>query len=574
MSRPAIPVVRRPVLACALAVLSVLPVAPAGAAAAAPSQPAAATAPRRMISAWLPYWTHTSALSRVRANADLYTDASPFWFDLGDNGSLRRKAGSVTDARIAETVADLHAVGLPVYPTVGESLNTPEMASFLADRARRARHVADLVSLVEHHRFDGIDLDYESMVFGGTVAQRAQVRDGFSALCRELAGALHAEGKILSVTVGPRRSDTDPNWAVYDYAALGTAADRFRIMTYDYGWKGSKKANPVAPLWWVDSIIGYAVSRVPAAKIWVGVPTYGYDWPAGRTGSAVSFAQAQELQRTHRAPRRWRTTVSPADGRPVHAPYFTYRRDGVQHTVYYNDAASARSLVSLVGKYRLGGAALWGVGSEDAATWRNVRSYAATIAPTATTTTLRPQAGAVSYGRSAGMSVAVRDRRGRAMAGVRVTLQGRTSATGRWRSLAVTRTAADGRATFAVRPRGTTEYRVYTSHTWASQGSLSTPRRLTVTRSVTGGAPPSVKSGRAVRVSGTAFPGSSGLTVQVQRYARRQWPTVASARTGTGGRYAVSVPAVGRGRALYRVRVVGTRSHGTGYSKPVVVTVR
>ena len=107
-----------------------------------------------------------------------------------------------------------------------------------ADYVQRAAHVAALVDLVTANGFDGIDLDYEAMNFGGTATDKASARNGFVTLVRELGAALDRQGRLLSVTVGARTRVDDPNWSVFDYAGIGPAADRFRIMTsYDYHWR-------------------------------------------------------------------------------------------------------------------------------------------------------------------------------------------------------------------------------------------------------------------------------------------------------------------------------------------------
>ena len=73
-----------------------------------------------------------------------------------------------------------------------------------ADCAQRAAHVAALVDLVTANGFDGIDLDYEAMNFGGTATDKASARNGFVTLVRELGAALDRQGRLLSVTVGAR----------------------------------------------------------------------------------------------------------------------------------------------------------------------------------------------------------------------------------------------------------------------------------------------------------------------------------------------------------------------------------
>ena len=49
------------------------------------------------------------------------------------------------------------------------------------------------------------------------------------------------------------------------------------LMTYEWGWSGGPPMA-VAPINSVRAVINYAVSVIPAKKIMMGMPLYGYDW--------------------------------------------------------------------------------------------------------------------------------------------------------------------------------------------------------------------------------------------------------------------------------------------------------
>lgn len=283
------------------------------------------SAPRRIVSGWLPYWTMPNSLASATANGDLWSDASPFWYEATAAATIVNHTGAgdpaVRDALLTS--------GIKVLPTVTESLTAPQMAALLSDPSQRAAHVSTLVGLVTANGYDGIDLDYENMNFGTSdPTVRTAVRTGFVTFAGELNAALDAQGKLLSITVGPRTSSTDSNWAVFDYAGIGAVADKVRILTYDYHYSGS---NPgaIAPLSWVERVLGYAVTAIPAGRVQVGVPLYGYDWvcsdstcaakESGTRATAMTYAQVDALRLAVGATRQWSAT----DG----APSFTYTDD-------------------------------------------------------------------------------------------------------------------------------------------------------------------------------------------------------------------------------------------------------
>lgn len=59
----------------------------------------------------------------------------------------------------------------------------------------------------------------------------------------------------------------------------------------------------VAPLPNVRQVVEYALTEIPASKIWLGVPLYGYDWPLpfvqGRT-KAQSISPQEAVARAVR----------------------------------------------------------------------------------------------------------------------------------------------------------------------------------------------------------------------------------------------------------------------------------
>ena len=168
----------------------------------------------------------------------------------------------------------------------------------------------------------------------------APTRAGFDAMVQELSGALHARGMILAVDVITKLSEPggSPAQQVYDYPTIGRYADRVRIMTYDEHAQGTGyPGGPVSGISWVDPIIAFASSVIPPAKLYMGVPLYGYDWSSKTNrGSAVSYTQAANLMAQYHATRQW----SVQDG----SPFFTYTdASGARHTVWYDDAESLQA---------------------------------------------------------------------------------------------------------------------------------------------------------------------------------------------------------------------------------------
>ena len=229
----------------------------------------------------------------------------------------------------------------------------------LATPASRTSHVATLVQLVLDRGYDGLDLDWELV----PVADR----DRFSAFVEELAGALHEEHRLLSIAVFPKESEPGA-WAtqkVADYRRLGAAVDEFKVMTYSYsgGWSDP---GPQAPLDWAGRVLAFAASQVPPEKVLMGVPFYGFDWHGGVTTAVHWRDAAAKLEELGTAASRDKASQEAT---------FTYEKDGVTHTVFFQDrAAVAAKLAMLTQKHaKLGGIAIWQMYGEDPGVWSVIR---------------------------------------------------------------------------------------------------------------------------------------------------------------------------------------------------------
>ncbi|HUR78972.1 MAG TPA: glycosyl hydrolase family 18 protein [Acidimicrobiales bacterium] len=332
------------------------------------TSPSAGAESARKVSAWLPYWD-SRAYQSFLDNSDLYSELSPFWYELSASGSITPYPGA-EDATIVNGAKNK---GVAVIPTITNDFDPARVHTMLATAASRAAHVTAIVNLVVTKDYDGFDVDYESL--------QASERDLFSAFVSELATALHAKGKKLTVAVHPKTSEPG-SWdgpQAQDYAAIGKAADKVRIMAYDYHWSTSA-AGAIAPLSWVEQVAQFSVSQISAAKVQLGMPSYGYDW-VGSTGEGQMWAELEALRANKAATKQWSTADT--------APWFTYSADGKSHTVWYENAQSIDPKLALVDKYGLAGAIFWRIGGEDPAVWTKARTrWGTQTAPATTTTTL------------------------------------------------------------------------------------------------------------------------------------------------------------------------------------------
>lgn len=283
---------------------------------------------------------------------------SPVWYQPTDSGDLVF-ASNEADAQASRRGADPETSSGALIPSVSNfrdgHWDGDLVASILADSDRRQRHVEALVEAANKPGVAGIDLDYESLP--------AESRSAFSEFVRELAAALDAVDRRLTVTVHAKIEEpgTSPAAQAQDWRAIAAAADEVRIMAYDHSWSESEP-GPVAPLPWVEEVLRFATQQMPPEKVSLGLATYGYDWPEGRPGDDVAWADAREILAEHDVDEVWDEDAA--------APWFTYTdASGTERTVWYENARSLQAKIDLARQYEVGSVFIWKAGGEDPAIW-------------------------------------------------------------------------------------------------------------------------------------------------------------------------------------------------------------
>jgi spore germination protein len=276
-----------------------------------PSASTEALTPPRFVSGWIPYW-EGDWTRPFDQSPQILREVSPMAFEVDD----------VTDTpdpldvwiRQTESTTDLNAIvakagNLPVIPAVFDSTGNNVLAQVLADPARRAAHIQQLMTIVNDPRFDGIDLDYENFAFNDSADSKALVFANWPVFLKDLKAAMLPSGKILSVTVPPVWTKTTVNdsskspatcsfdlalttescrgYRMYNWpATIGDGVvDRFRIMVYDWS---VGLAGPIAPRWWFEDVLALVRTRIPAGywdRVQLGVPTYGRNWAKVESGT-------------------------------------------------------------------------------------------------------------------------------------------------------------------------------------------------------------------------------------------------------------------------------------------------
>ena len=195
----------------------------------------------------------------------------------------------------------------------------------------------------------GLDIDFEFLMPSDAAA--------YAAFIEKARIRLNAAGYPVIVALAPKASRDQPGqfYEGHDYALLGQAANEVFVMTYEWGYTfGPPMA--VAPLPSVRRVLDFAVTEVPAEKIYMGVQNYGYDWTlpykSGETRARlIGNEEAIEIARRVGAEIRYDEISA--------SPYFNYSENGTDHEVWFEDARSYAAKLPLIAEHGFAGAGFW-----------------------------------------------------------------------------------------------------------------------------------------------------------------------------------------------------------------------
>lgn len=238
--------------------------------------------------------------------------------------------------------------------------------AILTDPAVQDRAVQGIIQKSTELQVAGVQIDFEDLL--------PTDRDAYTAFLKRLRDELHPRGMHLSIAAAAKTRDTKTGWGgATDYHAIGQIVDYFYIMAYDEHWRGGTP-GPVASLNWTEQVVRYATGVMPAQKIILGMPFYGYEWTAeanGDKGKNKAFGSDRMAKRVeqYEAKVRWD---------PIAAENVaTYKTADGERIAWYPDHRSVDAKLRLAYQYNLKGVAMWRLGFEPDLWWNELGAFRA-----------------------------------------------------------------------------------------------------------------------------------------------------------------------------------------------------
>jgi hypothetical protein len=162
------------------------------------------------IDVWAPYWTLDESLPSADARLSQIREVSPFWYGTRSATEITVDEHAPAD-EVDDFVKRARDSVSSYVPSIRDQMDAGAMAAVIADPATRKQHIDTILEFADEQHADGIDLDYEQFAFSDGEATWATTSPNWVTFVRELADALHADGRTLTVSIPP----------VYDPAVTG-----------------------------------------------------------------------------------------------------------------------------------------------------------------------------------------------------------------------------------------------------------------------------------------------------------------------------------------------------------------
>jgi spore germination protein YaaH len=550
--------------------------------------------PRKIFTGWIPYYAMKTALPSAVANGDLIKEVMPFWYTLKSETKITDLyTPSNPSIPMAVPLATMRDSGFAIIPTITDGTDKLVLAKLLSVPTTRTQVVKTITNLVLANNFDGIDLDFEGFAFSDGTASWPATRVSWIAFIQELSTALHSIGKLLSVTT-PVLFDPatgKKGYYVYDWASISSMIDRLRIMTYDYS---TGSPGPIGPITWVEQSISYAVSVVPASKVYFGVPGYGRDWVTKVDGvcpSAVASVIAPGAKAATFVMRDAANLASSYGATPTYnntfaEATFTYQKvytgtasNGLAtsctatRTAWYQSAQSWAARAQLVSKYRLGGITAWTFGMEDPTATDAVRQVAQAIAPDQILSTISTNQNSVAYASPINITGTFQLPDKTPVAGLTVRLELKEVGESTWRSILDATTGQDGLVAARLMIGKNAAVRFSSDATWDRLASQSAEKSVALTRLISVLPPASALVDTLFTITGAVQPHETGILISLEENVQGKWRNVGKAvTTDSAGQFVFSTIENPRGIARYQIAVAGNENL-QGATSPIFAIV-
>lgn len=302
------------------------------------------------------YQTNDAAIATLNEIGHLLTYFSPFAYMIREDGTLQQMNDKpMVDTAISKNITPMLSITNFTSTQAGSNLANV----ILSNPALREKLINNAIQIMDTKGYKVLNIDFENVLPAD--------RENYNHFLQLAVDRLHPKGYLVSTALAPKVSATQGGllYEAHDYEAHGRIADFVVLMTYEWGYrKGPPQA--ISPINQMRRVVEYALTVMPAEKIFLGFQIYARDWllPHVQGQEAETFSPQEAIGRAvkYGAAIQYDTNAQ--------SPFFRYvDEQGRSHEVWFEDARSAQAKFDMVKQYNLRGVSYWALGYPYPQNW-------------------------------------------------------------------------------------------------------------------------------------------------------------------------------------------------------------
>lgn len=335
-----------------------------------------ANSQKKVVIGFLPFWLIDKAASDY---SPFITQLSYFNLVIDSDGTIQKYTApgqsdpgyhALFSGKVDDFLVQQKAKGIDLSLTVFSG-DDKKITKFLEDPTASAQNlVSEISPLITQYGFADLNLDIE-MVSDASSTDRAN----YYSFVKEVRNSLN---KNISLTLDcpPISFVRDKN--LCDPVQLSTTVDYIVLMDYDFHSPSSSVTGPVSPQsgagiiseFDTESAVQAALTGIPASKLVLAVPLYGYSWetinPFPRAAVMPGSAYSISSKSVDELLAECATCSAEFDATDSESHIIYKDADsGLFHQIFYPDQKSTQIKIDFTKRHNLGGMALWALGYED-----------------------------------------------------------------------------------------------------------------------------------------------------------------------------------------------------------------
>ncbi|MGE7693187.1 glycoside hydrolase family 18 protein [Lysinibacillus sp. NPDC094177] len=302
------------------------------------------------------YQEPKEAVQSINAIGHLLTYFSPFAYMVKEDGTLQPiNDKEMIDAANAKNITPM--LTLTNFSSTEAGSNLSHV--ILSSAELQEKVINNTLKVMQEKGYKVLNVDFENVLPAD--------RENYNTFLQLAVDRLHPKGYLVSTALAPKTSATQAGtlYEAHDYEAHGRIADFVILMTYEWGYRlGPPQA--ISPINEMRKVVEYALSVMPADKIFLGFEIYARDWllPHVKGQEAETFSSQEAINRAIKY-----GAIIQYD-RTAQSPYFRYvDEQGRNHEVWFEDARSAQAKFDLAKQYNLRGISYWALGFPFPQNW-------------------------------------------------------------------------------------------------------------------------------------------------------------------------------------------------------------